>query len=318
MKGRSVPWAGAIVLLLVLFLSSGCRSAPAAKKVRLHRTEPLSTGAPKYANRMPLRVAVAAIISPRSTFTTYQSLLDYLGNQVGRSAQLIQRPTYAEINDLLRTGGVDMAFVCTRAYVEGHDDFGMELLAVPQIHGQAVYYSYIIVSAKANIYSLEDLRGHSFAFTDPLSNTGHLVPIYLLKNMGESPGTFFERTIFTYSHDNSIRSVAEGVVDAAAVDSLVYDQMVQQDPSLAEKTRIIYRSPPYGAPPVVVHPNMNPELKKSLQQQLLHLHETAEGKKILSQLGIDRFVLPDDSAYDTVRAMIENVSNAGSRPKAQR
>ncbi len=318
MKRNPALWLAVSGLLLLLSLGSGCQSQPKAKRVRLHYTEQLATETVGYSGRLPLRVAVAAIISPQSTYTTYRSLLDYLGKDLGRSSQLVQRSTYAAINELVRVGQVDMAFVCTRAYVEGHDSFGMELLVVPQIHGQAVYHSYLIVSSKADIYSLAELRGHSFAFTDPLSNTGHLVPVYLLGQMGENPETFFDRTIFTYSHDNSIHSVAEGVVDAAAVDSLVYDQLVQQDPSVAEKTRIIYQSPPYGAPPVVVHPNLDQDLKEDLQQKLLHLHEDPEGQQILKKIGIDRFVLPADSAYDTVRVMMEEVSSDTALRNAQR
>ncbi len=307
-KPSPIWYAG---LLVVLLLGAGCQPRSQAKPVHLYRTQQLASDPVRYANRMPLRVAVASMISPKSTFTTYQDLLHFLGEELGRSTQMIQRPTYAAVNELVRTGQVDMAFVCTRAYVEGHDAFGMELLAVPQIQNESVYHAYIIVSTKSDIYSLADLRGHNFAFTDPLSNTGHLVPLYLLFKMGEKPDTFFARTTFTYSHDNSIHSVAEGLLDAAAVDSLVYDQLVKQEPSIAEKTRIIYRSPPYGAPPVVVHPNLNPELKDALQQQLLHLHETREGQQILGRLAIDRFVLPDDRAYDTIRTMIKEVVGGG-------
>jgi len=307
-----------LVGILYLLVGVGCQNQPAAKKVRLNYTEQLATGTASNSEPRPLHVAVAAIISPKSTYSTYRSLLDYLGKEMNRPAKLVQRSTYAAINELVRVGQVDMAFVCTRAYVEGHDSFGMELLAVPQIHGQTVYHSYIIVSSQTDFYTLSDLRGHSFAFTDPLSNTGHLVPIYLLNQMGENPETFFDRTTFTYSHDNSIHSVAEGVVDAAAVDSLVYDQLVAQDPSIAEKTRIIYRSPPYGAPPVVVPPDIDPGLKQELQQKLLHLHETPEGRQILQRIGVDRFVLPHDSAYDTVRAMMAEVSGDATPYDAQR
>lgn len=307
-----------LVCIFFLLVVTGCQNQTAVKKVRLNYTEQLATSAPSDTTARPLRVAVAAIISPQSTYTTYRSLLDYLGKDMSRSSQLVQRSTYAAINELVRVGQVDMAFVCTRAYVEGHDSFGMELLAVPQIHGQPVYYSYIIVSSQTVIGSLSELRGHSFAFTDPLSNTGHLVPIYLLNQMGENPETFFDRTTFTYSHDNSIHSVAEGVVDAAAVDSLVYDQLVVQDPSIAENTRIIYQSPPYGAPPVVVHPDLDPELKEELQQKLLHLHETPEGQQILQRIGVDRFVLTEDSAYDSIRAMMGEVSSDTTPRNAQR
>ena len=78
--------------------------------------------------------------------------------------------------------------------------------------------------------------------------------------MSETPDSFFRKYVFTYSHDNSIKSVAEKLVDGAAVDSLVYDYTVARSPLFSAKTRVIQKSGPYGIPPVVVHPGLNPEL----------------------------------------------------------
>ncbi len=61
--------------------------------------------------------------------------------------ELVLRRTYAEINDLVESGYVDVAFVCTSAYVAGHDKFGMELLVAPQVNGETTYYSLLIVPA---------------------------------------------------------------------------------------------------------------------------------------------------------------------------
>lgn len=75
----------------------------------------------------------------------YPELVAYLGRRLGRPAELVQGKTYAEINDLVRTGDVTLALVCTNAYLEGREDFGMEALVVPQVAGETVYYSYLIV-----------------------------------------------------------------------------------------------------------------------------------------------------------------------------
>ncbi len=180
-----------------------------------------------------LRMAVAPVLSPLPTSGMYQRLADYFGEELGRRVELVQGKTYSEINDLIKSGDVDVAFVCTNPYLEGRADFGMELLVAPEVNGEVVYYSQLIVSQSNTADSLGDLRGASFAFSDPLSNTGRLAPLYQLAQMGESPESFFPRNIFTYSHDSSISAVAEGLVDAAAVDSLVLDYLKAEDPALA-------------------------------------------------------------------------------------
>jgi len=300
----------AFVLLLPLLLS-GCVQKPHYTRVSL--VEPGEQIVPRKVeeNKLPLRVAVAAVISPRWTTQSHSDLVAYLGKRTGRSAQLVQRGTYAEVNELVRGGGVDLALVCTGAYVKGQRDFGMELLVVPQVAGETVYYSYIIIPADSEAESLANLRGKVFAFTDPMSNTGRLYPVYMLWQMGETPESFFRKTIFTYSHDNSIKAVAERLVDGAAVDSLVYDFIIAQEPRYAEQTRIIHRSPPYGIPPVVVHPDLNPQLKAQLREILLTMHQDPEGREVLQELMIDRFVPISDRAYDSVREMLDAVKGKG-------
>ncbi len=203
----------------------------------------------------------------------------------------------------MKEGRIDAAFVCSRPYVEGHRDFGMEVLCVPVCFGKTEYSSYFIVHKDSAIQNLEDLRGKVFAFSDPLSNTGMLVPVYTLAMIGESPESFFKRYIFTYSHDNSIRSVAEKFVDGAAVDSLIWEYENITEPEWTSQTRIIYRSAPFAIPPVVVSPDIAHELKEKLRSAFLNMHNEPGGREILKRVLIDRFTVVEDIAYDSIRQM---------------
>ena len=250
-----------------------------------------------------LRVAISGVLSPSKTLEYYQELLTYIGYRIDRDVILILKPTYAEINDLVESQRVDLAFVCTLAYVEGKEKFGMEILVAPQMYGETVYYSYLIVPDGSDATSLSDLRGASFAFTDPMSNTGHLAPTYHLSLLGETPASFFGSYMYTYNHDNSVFAVADNLVNGAAIDSLVYDQLLNSNPDLADKTKIIDRWGPYGIPPVVINPAMDSQLKQELQDLFLNLHSFIEGVAILNNLGIDKFVVVPDDIYDSIREM---------------
>lgn len=217
----------------------------------------------------------------------------------------MQRRTYAEFNELVERGEVDLAFICTNSYVVGAEQFGMELLLAPEIHGESVYYSQLIVPADSSAQSMADLHDKVFAFTDPMSFTGHIYPIYLLQQLGEKPETFFRRTFYTYSHDCAIEAVANGLADGAAVDSLVLDYALRREPRMAERLRIIHTSEPFGIPPVVVPPTLPPRQKAQLRELLLTMHEERKGQIVLRQLGIDRFIEIDDAAYDGVRQLVQ-------------
>jgi phosphonate transport system substrate-binding protein len=160
------------ILLLAILWLAGCAPTPTAHPaavVDLTNLQPLPTPA---VGEIPLRVAVAAVISPKGTVESYSDLVNYLGGKTGRPIELVQRRTYMEVNDLLENGEVDLAFVCTSAYIAGQQDFGMELLAAPQVNGETVYHSYLIVPFSSPAHDIADMKGKVFAFTDPISLTG--------------------------------------------------------------------------------------------------------------------------------------------------
>lgn len=250
---------------------------------------------------LPLRVAIAAVISPQGTLESYAPLLEYLEAKLGRPVERLQSSTYAETNEILASGLADVAFVCTGAYIHGSSEFGMEILAVPEISGESVYFSWVIVPFDSPVNDIADLRGSVFAFTDPLSLTGWMYPNFMLLQINEQPEAFFGRTFFTYSHDQAIHAVASGFADGAAVDSLIYNYLVEREPSIAQKVRIIHKSPAFGMPPIVTNPGIQPQLRADLQEIFLGMTDDPDGQAALGALGIDRFVLVEDQLYDSAR-----------------
>lgn len=291
------------IVTSILLLAVGCEEEGQHKKIRLSAGGKSDSGLPAVERSVPLRVAVAPVISPRENFKLYDPLLRYISRKTDRPVDFIQRRTYAEINELVRYGRADVAFVCDYAYVEGERDFGMQILVVPVVMGKKTYHSYIIVPKDSAARTLYDLRGKGFAFSDPLSSSGWLFPTHLLRRVGEAPESFFKRHVFTYSHDNTVKAVAEKLVDGGAVDSLVYEFMLSRDPKYAEHTKVIHKSEPWGNPPVAVHPRIGPALRDRLKQVFLTMHDDEEGRRVLAPLMINQFILPDGRSYDEVRKM---------------
>lgn len=303
-QSKNTPLILILFLLILFSVSLGCEQAQDVKKISLQKSERIHTLPDLVEKEQSLKIAVSAMISPTETFTFYKEILAYLSEKTSLPVQLVQRETYEEVNTLLKENELHAAFVCTGAYVKGQDDFGMELLVAPVAYGHPVYYSYIIVPQESTARSLSDLRGKTFAFTDPMSNTGKLSPSHMLAKMGEDADLFFSGVTYTYSHDKSIEAVAKNLVDAAAVDSLIWDYLDRTNPLYTSKTRIISKSVPYGIPPVVVPKELDSHLKEELRSILLHMHEDAAGREVLRKIMIDRFIVVSDARYDTVRAML--------------
>ncbi|MFW6042565.1 MAG: phosphate/phosphite/phosphonate ABC transporter substrate-binding protein [Chloroflexota bacterium] len=307
-----------ILLLITLIIglgASACSATSATQaqfQVDLDDLQPLPDR--QRSEVLPLRVAIAAIISPEGTVESYDPLLKYLVERLDRPVEVEQRRTYAEVNELVRTGEVDLAFVCTSAYIAGRQDFDMQLLVAPIVQGETFYRSQLIVPTNSAAVSIDDLRGKVFAFTDPMSFTGRVYPTYLLQQMETTPAEFFLRTFFTYSHDDAIMAVANSLADGAAVDSLVLDFALARDPELGAKLHIIHTSPPFGVPPVVVGPDIRPQLRVELESVFLSMHESPEGLRALQALDIERFTLVAPELYDAVEDITASVACEGDQP----
>ena len=255
-----------------------------------------------------LRVAVAAMVSPKETIVYYREMIDFIGRRLGRPIQLIQRKTYGEINELFLKGQVDLAYICTGPYAVGRHVYGFEGVATPVIRGKPLYQSYLLVNHQSPYRSLEDLRGKVFAFSDPESNTGALVPTFWLSEMGETPASFFRKLNYTYSHDNSIMAVAKNLVDGATVDGHKWEYFHRQNPLHTAKTRVTRKSRPMGSPPLAAATRLPAEVKTEIKRIIYSMHADPKGKAILEKLMIDKFVAARDEWYEPVRRMIARVN----------
>lgn len=305
----------ALTLMFLVAVLAACApqsEIPVAGFINLDDLQPLPTSEGEHVQ--PLRVAIAAVISPQGTAESYAPLVDYLGERLKRPIEILQRRTYAEINELLRTGDVDLAFVCTSSYILGRREFGLELLVAPQVNGETTYRAKLIIPAESAARSIEDLRGKVFAFTDPNSFSGRIFPTFLLQQIGETPEEFFARTFFTYSHDDAIYAVANGAADGASVDSLILDYVLERDPSLVDRLRIINTSPPFGIPPVVVRPDINLQLRAELKAIFLGMDKTPDGLAALTSLGVDRFVEVTYEDYRSAEEVETQVISSESKP----
>lgn len=255
-------------------------------------------------NSRELRLSIGSIITPEQGYVYYRQMVDYLNERLDLAITVVDPGNYGKLNTMLQDGEVDVAFVCSGPYVEGRETFRLELVAAPVVNGEAAYYSNLIVPANSPAKNLSDLQGKNFAFTDPQSNTGCLVPRNQLARRGYTPETFFATFSYTFAHDRSIHAVAEGLVDGAAVDSLIWDYLSATDPKLQGRVRVVERFGPFAIPPVVAAPHVPQELREKFRQALLTMHQDPQGQKILQGMHIDRFAPIDDGAYDTIRQML--------------
>jgi phosphonate transport system substrate-binding protein len=302
---HSKPFACLFILLLLFPACSDSRG----NDVVVDFQETIPVDAPvRHSGQAVLRVAAGAMISPGDTHDYYRQIFSYLSHEMDMKLEFVQRKTYAEVDAMLKKGDLDVAFVCAGPYVKAMHQNYLTAVAAPEVDGRHTYQGYLITGANSSYERLADLRGKKFAFMDPDSNTGHLVPQAWLLDMGTTPEQFFSEVIYSYSHDNSIMAVAKGLVDAACVDSMVWDFYHDKHPELASRTRIIRKSRAFGVPPIVTSNSLPAATRQQIAHILLNMHQTPQGSAILSGLRIDRFVSPETAWYTSLEIMLHQIN----------
>lgn len=230
----------------------------------------------------------------------------WLERKLLRPVVFVQRGSYREIVDLVRTGKIDFAWLCGYPFVRFRRE--LRLVAVPLWRGQPLYQSYLIVpSDDTRSQSLADLRGKVFAYSDPDSNSGFLYPQYLLTMAGENPALYFSRTFFTWAHRKVVEAVGIGLADGGAVDGYVWETLAEIHPDLTRATRIIKRSEDLGHPPFVARPDIHPHELERFRAALLGMSADPAGADLLKSLRLDGFVAGRPGLFDGIARMAEKV-----------
>lgn len=298
-------------LLGLALLLSGCteREDPGLLPAAEHTTASMLAAEPRE-QRLPgppIRIAMSAAFVSESGIRVYSKLADWLARQLGQPVELVSGLSYGTIDEMIDDGAVDVAFMCGYPYVLKHDQtkpvvdvLVAPVMKAPRYGNQPVYFSDLIVRDGSGFRRFEDLKGATLVYNEERSNSGYNMPRSFLIQRGLTEG-FFGKVIRSGSHEESIRMVASGEADASFVDSMVLDYDREKHLGSASQVRVVMSLGPEAIPPVVVSTKMAPELRRRMGQALAHMHEDAEGRRILDEALLSRFEPVEDTHYDGIR-----------------
>ncbi|GCE04365.1 phosphate/phosphite/phosphonate ABC transporter substrate-binding protein [Dictyobacter aurantiacus] len=243
---------------------------------------------------------------------TYVAIASYVGQQLGMEVVFNTGHSLDEFQD----GRIDFGFLCGLLYVRAHatPEDPVELLAAPVLlperyQRQPRYFSDVVVRRESAARNFADLKGKRWAYNEETSHSGYNLVQYSLLPL-QQMADYFAKTIRSGSHLQSLELVLQGEADATAIDSHMLDVLLQRNPQLSSRIRVIDMLGPSTIPPIVATRRLPASLKQRMQQVLLSMHEDPRLAALLRMGEIERLVAVRDEDYQDIRTMLAGVCAA--------
>ncbi len=232
----------------------------------------------------------------------YEPVVEYMESVLGLDVEVQVTTDYTAAIIAMKQKHIEMAWFGPFSYILAAEDAGAEALAngVRRDTGKATYKSIIITRADSGIETLDDLKGGTFAFVDPASTSGHLIPRKMLVENGIDPEEDFSTVHYAGTHNAVELAVKNGTVDAGALGDTTHRRMLEEGHIDPGEIFVVLESEPIPGSPIVVRGDLPQDLKDRITQALIGMDE----QTILRVGGwgdIERYEAVTDSDYDVIR-----------------
>lgn len=242
-------------------------------------------------------------------------LAEYLKKETGLHFQVKVPTNFIAVVETFGTKRTDIAIMNSFGYLLSHQKYQTHVRLVGTNNGRAEYWGQII-TAKPEIKKVSDLNGKKFAFVDPASTSGFILPASFFKKNNIK----LAETVFAGKHDTVVSLVYQKRVDAGAtyhtppLENEPQDArklMVTQYPDVFKKIRILEKLGPIPSDPVVFAKDFPKNLEDKIVQALIEFSKSENGKQALLKLyNLDGFKIINDEFYNPLRTMIKEIGKS--------
>jgi len=233
----------------------------------------------------------------------FDNLVKYLEKQLGVPIEVKVATDYAGVITGMQFKHIDFAYFGPKSYVEAAKRANAEAFVIEvSMDGSNGYHGLIVTKKGTGLKTVADLKGKVWAFVDPNSTSGTLVPlVYFLNELKIDPATYFSKVIYSGSHEASMISVKTGKIDAASTNDLDMARGNGKQWNSEKDFEIIWTSQLIPGSPMAYRKDLPPTLKKALTDAFLAYNDKAG----LEMLKIKGYAPVTDKTYDPIRALID-------------
>ena len=302
MSRIKLKFVGLVLLTLTLFFQTSCTRERAQ----------LGT------EKNPIKFFFVPSVDVKVLEDSSKEIKAYLEEKTGWKFKVSIPANYVAVVEALGTARADIASLNTFGYILAHEKYKAHARLTVVRYGQSTYKSQIITHVDNNINSLADLKGKKFAYVDPASTSGYLLPLKLLKEEKVEP----KETMFAMRHDNVVSMIYQNQVDAGATFYSPPEEGEIQDarrlvktqyPDVEDKIKIVKLTEPIPNDPIVFREGLPEEMIVKVVQTMKEFIKTEKGKKAFkNSLSVTSFVDSTDANYDSVREMLKTIGQSAN------
>jgi phosphonate transport system substrate-binding protein len=234
-------------------------------------------------------------------------ILAQLEKDLGIKVKSATATDYRGSIEALKFKKAEIGHLGPKSYVEASNNNYANVEPIAQLrlaNGSLGYRSCLIVHSDSDIFGPEDMAGKTFAFNDPNSTSGYLVPsTFFMSEMGMDPKRFFSKVTFSGSHEASILSVANKKVDVASTNLPDLQQLTREGKVPRGGLRVIWVSKLIPNDPIVVRKDLPASLRGAIQESLVSMRD--RNADVFKEIGawLGGFVPADDAKYQVIREL---------------
>jgi phosphonate transport system substrate-binding protein len=241
----------------------------------------------------------------------YEKIGKLISDKIGCKVQVYVATGYNAEIEAMRNGKLELAEFGPLGYVLAHQVAKAEAVAAfgGADNKPVTYWASLVTYPSSGIKTVADIRGHSFAFSDAASTSGHLFPAYGLRKAGLNPDKDV-KAIYAGSHTASFEAIYNHKVDAGELNSEQLQSATQRGHYKDGDLVFLWKSDPIATDPFAVRGDMPESLKKELTDAVQHLDLMSlapADRKILVGDGITQIVPQTDRSYDLIRDLVKTL-----------
>lgn len=278
------------------------------------------------ANGWPRQIVFAFVPDPEDPGrreAIYEKIGAYLAVEMGIAVKILKTSQYGPVIEAMRAEKVDMSNLSTFPYLIASKKVGVEPIASRSFADGSPRTSRSLFIARADSRwrdmdeLLRDVASVRFAFVNPASTSGHLVPRAYLEKQGIDPEADFKELVYPGSQSASILAVLSGQLDAAAVSEGNLRKLLVVGKVREDELRILGQSPPIPSGCISIRSALPTSLKDAVRQAFLDLPTkapalNAELIAMTSKYSAEpsgNYVLVDDSLFDGLRELSGSIES---------